>query len=399
MTKRLPLASTLCFTALALVLPITGAQAFELEQFGTRLKALSAEQGTILEWNELTGDESQVVAKGVKGTVPGMTEPVQLGDVTFSDIAEESDHYRVGSITMSDYSIMQEGATIAAKGIEVTGAQLPFDAVASSGMTPYDSAKADTATVDLGGKRVLTIEDINSSAKETSTGSGSFDITVAANRFSSDLFQLATPDLKPMLSDLGYETVTGKIDMQASWNTKNGDLVIKKNDFVVDDAGTLSVTFDIDGYTPALIRTIRETTEKMAAAPEADQSAQGMAMLGLMQQVIFNQATIRFEDDSLTNKIIGIIAKNHKTTPEAMINQAKAIVPFGLAQLNMPDFAQSVSNAVNSFLDDPKSIQIMAKPAQPLPFAQLAATGMMARGPDAPKAIINQLGISVSAND
>jgi hypothetical protein len=399
MTKRLPSASTLSFTALALILPMTAAQAFELEQFGTRLKALSAEQGTILEWNELSGDQSQVVAKGVKGTVPGMTAPVQLGDVTFSDISEESDHYRVGSMTMSDYSVVQEGATIAAKGIEVEGAQLPFDATATGGITAYDSAKADSATVDLGGKRVLTIEDLSSSAKETEDGSGAYDIVVAADRFSSDLFELATPDLKPTLSDLGYETVTGKIDMQAAWNTKDGHLTIKKNDFIVDNAGTLGFTFDINGYTPALIKTIRETTEKMAAAPEQDQSAQGMAMLGLMQQMVFTQATIRFEDDSLTEKVIGAIAKKQNTTPEALVNQAKAIVPFGLAQLNMPEFAQSVTAAVNSFLDNPQSLQITAKPAQPLPFAQLAATGMMARGPDAPKAIINQLGISVTAND
>ncbi|WP_312793887.1 hypothetical protein [Tianweitania sp.] len=399
MTIRLPLASTLSFTALALILPITGAQAFELEQFGTRLKALSAEQGTILEWSDLTGDESEVVAKGVRGTVPGATQPVQLGDVTFSDISEESDHYLVGSIALSDYSVMQEGATVTAKGIEVKGAQLPFDAAAAAGMTPYENAKADSATVELGGKRVLTIEDLSSSATETTAGSGAYDITIAANRFSSDLFELATPDVKPTLSDLGYETVTGKIQMEASWNTKDGKLLIKKNDFIVDDAGTLSVTFDLGGYTPALIKTMRETTEKMAAAPEADQSAQGMAMLGLMQQVIFNQATIRFEDDSLTEKVIGAIAKKQNTTPEALVNQAKAIVPFGLAQLNMPEFAQSVTAAVNSFLDDPKSLQITAKPAQPLPFAQLAATGMMARGPDAPKAIINQLGVSVTAND
>jgi hypothetical protein len=399
MTKHLPLASTLSFTALALILPITGAQAFELEQFGTRLKALSAEQGTILEWNELTGDESEVVAKGVTGTVPGMTTPIQLGNVTFSDISEESDHYAVGSIELSDYSVMQEGATIAAKGIAVKGAELPFDAAAAVGFTPYESAKVDSATVDLGGKRVLTIEDLSSSAAETSEGSGAYDITVAADRFSSDLFELATPDLKPTLSDLGYETVTGKIQMEAAWNTKDGHLTIKKNDFIVDDAGTLGFTFDINGYTPALIKTIRETTEKMAAAPEADQSAQGMAMLGLMQQMIFTQATIRFEDDSLTEKVLSAIAKKQNTTPEALVNQAKAIVPFGLAQLNMPEFAQSVAAAVNSFLDDPKSLQITAKPAQPLPFAQLAATGMMARGPDAPKAIINQLGVSVTAND
>ncbi len=397
MNFRLPLASVFSLTALALVLPATGAQAFELQQFGERLKALSAEQGTVLEWSDLTGDESEAVAKGVKGTVQGIETPIELGDLTFSDIEEENDRYVVGTMTVSDYSLTQDGATIAAKGISVTGAELPFDAAGTAGFSAYEKAEVQAATVDVGDKRIFTIEDITSSAQED--GENVFDITLAAKRFSSDIYELATADVKPILSDLGYETLTGKIDMKATWNLKDGRMEISKNDFVIDNAGTLAVTFDIAGYTPALIKTLQETTEKMATASQEEQSAQGMAMLGLMQQLIFNSATIRFEDDSLTEKAIGAIAKKQNTTPEAIINQAKAVVPFGLAQLNMPDFAQSVSNAVNSFLDDPESIEISAKPADALPFAQIAATGMMASGPDAPKAIINQLGVAVKAND
>jgi hypothetical protein len=396
MTARSPFASLLSLSALALVLPITTAQAFELEQFGARLKALSAEQGTILNWTELSGDESEVVVKGATASFEGVSAPLAIGDVTFSNIAEESDHYRVGSITMPGYSFTQEGTTVSVKNLSASGAELPFDAAASGGLITYETAAADSASIEHEGKRFVSLNDLSSTSRKSGDA---YEFTANAGRFSSDLFAFASPEMKPILSELGYETLTGKFVMEASWNTKDGHVIVKKNDIVVDDAGTLGFTFDISGYTPELIKTLRETTERMAQAPEEAQSAQGMAMLGLMQQMTFTGATIRFDDDSLTQKVIGAIAKQQNTTPEAIVNQAKAILPFGLAQLNMPDFATSVTNAVGRFLDDPQSIQISAKPASPLPFAQLAATGMMARGPDAPKAIINQLGVSVTAND
>ena len=51
----------------------------------------------------------------------------------------------------------------------------------------------------------------------------------------------------------------------------------------------------------------------MAAQPEgADNSAQGLAMLGLMQQLTFNSASLRWDDNSLTNKAIDYIAKMQK---------------------------------------------------------------------------------------
>ena len=43
-------------------------------------------------------------------------------------------------------------------------------------------------------------------------------------------------------------------------------------------------------------------------------------------------------------------------------NQAKAIVPFLMAQLNNPELTTEVTAAVGKFLDDPKSLEIAAEP-------------------------------------
>ena len=136
------------------------------------------------------------------------------------------------------------------------------------------------------------------------------------------------------------------------------------------------MTFDFGGYTPDFIKSLQEMQKKMAAQPEgADNSAQGLAMLGLMQQLTFQTATLRWDDDSLTNRVIDYVAGMQKMKPDDIRNQAKAIVPFMTAQLNNPELSSAITAAVTKFLDDPKSLEITAAPAAPVPFAQIMAGG------------------------
>jgi hypothetical protein len=133
----------------------------------------------------------------------------------------------------------------------------------------------------------------------------------------------------------------------------------------------------------------------MAEKPEgADSSAEGMAMLGLLQQLTFNGASIRFDDDSLTNKVLEYVGKQQGMSAKDIANQAKAIVPFGMAQLNNPELTAQVTAAVSKFLDDPKSLEIAAEPASPVPFALLMANGM-----SNPLELPKTLGLTVTANE
>jgi hypothetical protein len=79
--------------------------------------------------------------------------------------------------------------------------------------------------------------------------------------------------------------------------------------------------------------------------------------------------------------------------PSDIANQAKAILPFALAQLNNPEFATQVTMAVSAYLDNPQNIEVNANPGTPLPVALLIAGGM-----SAPENLPNQLGVKVLAN-
>jgi hypothetical protein len=125
----------------------------------------------------------------------------------------------------------------------------------------------------------------------------------------------------------------------------------------------------------------------------ADNSAQGLAMLGLMQQLTFHGAKIRLDDDSLTGRVLDYFAEQQGMKAEDIANQAKAIIPFLTAQLNNPELSGQITAALNAFLDDPQSLEIKAAPAAPVPFALIAAGGMTA-----PLELPKTLGVSVSAN-
>ena len=118
-----------------------------------------------------------------------------------------------------------------------------------------------------------------------------------------------------------------------------------------------------------------------------------MAMLGLMQQLSFTGASIRFDDASLTNKALDYAAKQQGAKRTDLVNQGKAILPMMAAQLGNAEFAQALGTAVSAYLDSPKNIEIKAAPAKPVPFAIIAAGGMAD-----PKSLIKTLGVTVNAN-
>ncbi len=98
--------------------------------------------------------------------------------------------------------------------------------------------------------------------------------------------------------------------------------------------------------------------------------------------------------DSLTGKVLDYVARQQGMKAKDIANQAKAIVPFGMAQLNNPELTKQVTAAVSTYLDNPKSIEIAARPASPVPFALIMAGAM-----SNPQDLTKTLGVGVKANE
>jgi hypothetical protein len=155
----------------------------------------------------------------------------------------------------------------------------------------------------------------------------------------------------------------------------------------------MDISLKMSGYTPEFIRSLHAIRKKIAEAPQDQKTAQSMALLGLFQQLSFGSATIRFDDDSLTGKIMDYVAAQQGTQRGDVANEAKAVLPFALAKLNNPDLTAAITKAVSTYLDDPKNLAIVAAPPNPVPLALIAAGAM-----GAPQQLPETLGVKVIAN-
>jgi hypothetical protein len=389
----------LALTSAIVVLPVASAHALDTEAFGTRLKAVVAQQGGEIAWTGINENGSQIVLSGV--TVGGAGKPDDqkghLGDVTLDNVTEENGGYKIGTVSFQDFTSPEEdGMTVALAGASISGLTLPAENAtdAMSAMMMYESAKLDTFSVNKAGKEVFGLQNLHAEITPPADGKA-LEFTGAADSFTADLSQTEDPQSKAVIEALGYQNIKGSLAMAGSWQPSDGHIGLSQYDITVDNAGTLGVTFDLGGYTTDFVKQLQALQKQMATQPAgSDNSALGMQVLGMMQQLTFGSASIRWDDDSLTQKVLEFVAKSNGQKPEDIANQAKAMVPFLMAQLNNPELTTQVTEAVNAYLAEPKSIEISAEPEKEVPFAVLMAGGMGGN----PAELLKTLAVSVSAN-
>ncbi len=338
---------------------------------------------------ELDGDN--IIAKGVSIKFAD-AEPKLLGDIVLESVEENDDgSYTIGTISAPETKIEEAGNKFEFGGASINGVH-----VAAEGETDpvkqmflYDSMEVGAIKVETGGAEVFSMEGAEANMSEYTAGEPlEFDVSI--NGLKGDLTKIPDPKTQETVAALGYDTINGKITMKGSWNPTDGRMTISEGAYDFANVGRLNMTMDFSGYTPALVKSMQEMNKSMEGQ---DESAKGLAMLGIIQQLNFVSMSIRFDDASVTGRVIDYAAKQAGQPRDAIIAQSKAIIPFAVAQLKDPEFAAKVTEAASAYMDNPKSIEIKATPAAPVPFALLMATGSTT-----PEALIKQLNVTVTAN-
>jgi hypothetical protein len=387
----------LTLTSAIVLVSSASAYALDSNAFGTRLKAVLAEQGAEINWTNLTENGSQIVLEGVTIGAAGKPEKAELGNVTLDNVTEENGGYKIGTVSLPDYSKTEDGVTLDVSGIAIDGLTVPAEGNTDvvSSLMMYDDAKLASMTVKKGDKQVFSLEDLHFELTPIADGKP-MQFTGAAEKFSADLSDVEDPQSQAVINALGYQNINGSFQMAGSWQPTDGHIGLSQYDITVENAGTFGMTLDLGGYTPDFVKSIKDIQKQMASAPEgSDNSAAGMQILGLMQQLTFGSASIRWDDDSLTGKVMNFLAQSQGQKPEDLANQVKAMVPFLMAQLNNADLTAQVTEAVGKYLDSPKSLEISAEPEKEVPFAVIMAGAMSG----SPQDLVKTLAVSVSANE
>ena len=385
----------LALSSVLMAIPLNAAFAQEAGAVADRLKSLLATQNMTLAWSNATGDASKIVLEGATVTVVGEDKAFPIGKLTLSGVTDDNGGYKIETISTEAYNATQDGATVDISPMTFGNVRLPAEGATDplASFLMYETANLDNFSVKIGDKQAFQMSQVHAEVTPPANGQA-MTFTGAAEKFTADLSLVEDPQSKAAIEALGYQNLSGNVKFGGSWQPSDGRMTISQYNIAVDNAGALGMTFDLGGYTLDFLKSVQELQKTMAAQPEgADSSAQGLAMLGLMQQLTFHGATVRFDDASITNKVLEYLGKQQGMSAKDVANQAKAIVPFMMMELNNPELTQQVTTAVSAFLDNPKSLEIAAKPGAPVPFALLAASGM-----SSPKELPKTLGLSVTAN-
>ena len=384
---------TLAFAAALGLSAAQSAHAQADEALLERLKSLSAEQGTALDWErteERTDADGNAVTALTNVRVGSGKEQVVISSVELVDVTAQGGGWRIGSIRVPGQQFSEDGAVVTISDLSLDGLVLPPEGDTEA-MPMYEAASLGEMTVQSGGKDVFTLTDLHVEMTPPE-GDGEMAFTGAADAFSVNIDGIEDPASREAIRALGYESLDGSLEFAGSWHPEEGTLELSQYDITVDGAGTFGIKLRLGGYTRDFLASLQQVQQMSAAG--GDDSAAGMAMLGLLQQLTFHSARIEFTDDTLTSRALQYMATQQGAQPADVANQAKAMVPFMLMQIGSPELVMSATQAVSAFLDDPQNLAITAEPATPMPFALLFAGAM-----SAPQALPQQLGVKVIANE
>lgn len=362
-----------------------------------KLNATYATSGVTVTSSNVAVDGSTVTLEGAELKATGSEAPLKLGTVTMEGVEGADDGgYTIETVSFEDINVTEPDTTVSAKDISVSGVSIPGKVVPGTldSLMMYESATTGPVSVTAKGKEVFSMSGVEANLSRMDDDAGlEFDATLSDLK--ADLSTVEDPKTKDALDTLGIHSLDGEVTMSGSWELASGKLAVDEYAFDFKDIGRLNLSLAFSGYTLDFLKNVQEALKTAEANPNKDEAnaAMGMAMMGLVQQLTFNNASITFEDASITKKLLDYAGKEQGVTGDQLAQSLKGMVPLMIAQLNMPDLQNQISAAVNTYLDDPKSLKISAEPKEPVPFPMIMGAAM-----GAPQTIPQVLGVSVTAN-
>jgi hypothetical protein len=365
----------------------------------TKLNAAYALNGTNVAYDKVTVDGTTVTLTGV--TVKSTAAPdksFKVGDVTLEGVEEtEGGGYYAETVTLPDVDIKQDEAAVTAKDITIGGLSIPGNPAGGTinDIVLYESAGTGPVAVSVKGKQVFSMDESEANLTKQESDAG-FDFDATMSGIKADLSGVEDAKSKEAIEKLGLKTLAGEMTMKGSWEVATGNVSLEEYAFDFANVGRLAIAFDISGYTLDFMKSMQEAMKAAETNPNKEEAnqAMGLSMMGLIQQLTFNSASVRFDDATITKRVLDYIGSQQGVSGDQLAQSLKGMVPLMMAQLNVPELQNQVSSAVNTYLDTPKSLTIAAEPANPVPFPMIIGAAM-----GAPNTVPGVLGVKVTAND
>ena len=394
---RAPYLKTGLAAGFALLVSTQLSSALDADDFAKKFAAAYASQGANITYGGVSADGDTVTLKDVGIEVPGEENGLALGDLTFNGVEEDgSGGYTAKSFTDDELEFSEQDVKVTVSDLKVENLRIPGKPGAESvdDLLWYDSATTGPIALTIEGRDVFKASRSTTTTSKSSDGSR-MDFDARVDGLEIDLSDVEDAQAQQTINGMGYQYLNGDVVLNGHWAPETGEVALTEYALTLDDVGRLGMKFSISGYTLEFIKGLQQMQERMANQDDEGQSQQamGLAMMGMMQQLTFNSLSIRFDDASLTDKILDMVASRRGMSRDQMVQGLQGMLPLMLAQFQNPDFQKQVTEAVSLYLSDPKSIEISAQPEAPLPFASVAGSAM-----GAPQTLPQVLNVSVTAN-
>ena len=161
------------------------------------------------------------------------------------------------------------------------------------------------------------------------------------------------PTAHALMQSFGTDQIALDMDAVTHIDDSGKHFTVDDLNMALRDLGTLHIKAKLDGYDPIAMRS-------------PDRAARQSAMM----KVIVNQATIEWDDASLTNRIINVVAQQRNSTPEQV--RAAAAMPLAALSVMVPDQPDAAAQ-ITAFLNDPHKLVVTLNPATPMSLGDVAA--------------------------
>ncbi len=371
--------------------------AVDADDFAKKFVAAYASGGMKIDYSGVSDQGSDIVLQNVTVGMEGEPERLRLGDLTFNGVEDDgSGGYEVKTLTEDSIDFSNEEVQFTLKVLVVNNLRIPAEAKMETidDVLYYDSVTTGPMVVTVEGSNVFQIAKSSATVSNNSDNTR-MDFKARADGLEIDLSDVKDAEAQQAINGMGYQYVGGDLVVDGFWSLPTGELTVSEYALTLNDVGRIDLKLSISGYTLDFVRGIQQLQENMAkqANDEKAQQAMGLAMLGMMQQLTFNSLSLRFDDASVTNKVLDMVAGQQGMSRDQMVQGLQGMLPFVLGQLQNPDFQTKVTEAVSLYLADPKNIEVIAQPDSPLPFATIAGSAMGAW-----QTLPDVLNVSVTAN-
>lgn len=351
-------------------------------------------------YESIEADGSAVIINKLSAQGPGGEVSITIDKVTLEDVSgPDNGLYTIGSASFEGVKAEGKGADGKAFSADMPEAQAedwtvkdagdnpsPADALRAS-MTIAKSMSSGKITVTAEGQSVTSDGFESTWDGDPATGAGNWSSKVTNIVIPAQLVALADPS--GTLKNMGYGDLSFELSGDGKTTVGPDAMGMDMNVMIAGkDIASLKIGFAADKIPLAVYA---ELQKAQSSGKEPDFSA----LMPQIQTITLGGLTFRYEDASITAKLMPMIAAaSGMGTKEQLVANAGAMAQVGLMQLNNPEFTNQVVGAINTFMKDPKSFTIAFKPESPVTVQQL-----MGLNPNDPGAAIKTLGVSVTAND